>query len=142
MSDLSLTISENAGLELIELVQDGRMTEATYMELRELPLNVKITSGWLFLDGLPNYLPNVKIIKRLSALSSIKKRASRIQPTNTQLSPSESSFNSLGKRGTSEIRYKGERFSDFSSKREVREMWGTPKYWATASQTTSRHGWD
>jgi hypothetical protein len=24
----------------------------------------------------------------------------------------------------------------------VREMWGTPKYWATASQTTSRHGWD
>lgn len=43
MNDQSWTISEDTAFELIGLAQAGAMTEETYMELRALLGNVKIT---------------------------------------------------------------------------------------------------
>lgn len=59
MSDPSWTISDYAASELIGLAQAGAMTEATYMELRALPLNVKTIKQCLYPDGLPNLPSNV-----------------------------------------------------------------------------------
>ena len=103
MNDPSLTISDNAAFELIVLVQDGRMTEATYMELRELPLSVKTINRWPYLVGLLSYLPSVKMLRRVSALSSTKKEESPIQKASTQHFHLGCSFNFLGTLGTNEI---------------------------------------
>ena len=100
MNDPSWTISEDTAFELIGLAQAGAMTEETYMELRDLLGNVKITKPSTSPAGSANSLSSAPMQEHRLEQWFINGEAQRTEGSSTPRSHFGCWCNSSKKGGT------------------------------------------